>query len=142
VGEETIYFKERIDDYPVWFYGNLIVNFALPFLILMRNDTKRKLGSLAFVALMVFLGHWMDFFLMLKPGIWNAVSHGTHDTTEHAAEHVSAFVPGFTIPGFLEFGTMLGFLGLFLYFFFTVLSKAPLIPRNDPYLAESVHHHV
>lgn len=142
VGEETIYFKERLENYPVWFYGNLIVNFALPFLILMRNDTKRKLGSLSFVALMVFIGHWMDFFLMLKPGIWNAVSHGAHDTTGHAAEHAAAFVPGFTLPGFLELGTMLGFLGLFLFFFFTVLSKAPLIPRNDPYLAESVHHHV
>jgi hypothetical protein len=142
VGEETIYFKERIDNYPVWFYGNLIVNFALPFLILMRNDTKRKLGSLAFVALAVLFGHWMDFFLMLKPGIWKAVSHGAHDTTEHAAEHASTFIPGFTLPGFLEFGTMLGFFGLFLFFFFAVLSKAPLIPRNDPYLAESLHHHV
>ncbi|HLF64030.1 MAG TPA: hypothetical protein VI603_09765 [Saprospiraceae bacterium] len=137
VGEETIYFKQRIDEYPVWFYGNLIVNFGLPFLILMRNDTKRKLGSLAFVSLVVFLGHWMDFFLMLKPGIWNAVSHGAHTD-----EHVVTFIPGFTLPGFLEFGTMLGFLGLFLFFFFTVLSRAQLIPGNDPYLAESVHHHV
>jgi hypothetical protein len=145
VGEETIYFRERIDKYPVWFYGNLVVNFVMPFLILMRNDTKRKLGSLAFVALLVFLGHWMDFFLMLKPGIWNAVSHAAHAGTEgagHAAEQASSFVAGFTLPGFLEFGTMLGFLGVFLYFFFTVLSRAPLIPRNDPYLAESVHHHV
>jgi hypothetical protein len=83
----------------------------------------------------------MDFFLMLKPGILKSVSHGSHEV-HHGAEHASAFVPGFTLPGFLEFGTMLGFLGLFLYFFFTVLSKAPLIPRNDPYLAESVHHHV
>lgn len=112
----------------------------------MRNDTKRKLGSLAFVAVAVFVGHWMDFFLMLKPGIWKSVSHGAHDAAangaEHAAEHAAAFVPGFTLPGFLEIGTMLGFLGLFLYFFFTVLSKAPLIPKNDPYLAESLHHHV
>jgi hypothetical protein len=142
IGEETIYFKERIADYPVWFYGNLIVNFLLPFLILMRNDTKRKLGSLAFVALIVFLGHWMDFFLMLKPGIWKAASHGAHAAGEHAAEHAATFVPGFTLPGFLELGTLLGFVGLFLFFFFSVLSKAALIPRNDPYLAESVHHHV
>jgi hypothetical protein len=141
IGEETIYFKERFEQYPIWFYGNLIVNFLLPFIILMRNDTKRKLGSLGFVAIAVFIGHWMDFFLMLKPGILKSVSHGSHEA-HHGAEHVSVFVPGFTLPGFLEFGTMLGFLGLFLFFFFTVLSKAPLIPRNDPYLAESVHHHV
>jgi hypothetical protein len=46
------------------------------------------------------------------------------------------------LPGFLEIGTMLGFLGVFLFVFFTILAKAPLVPRNDPYLAESVHHHV
>ncbi len=138
MGDETVYFKQRIDHYPIWFYGNLVVNFLLPLLILMRNDTKRKLGSLGFMSLLLFLGHWMDFFLMLKPGIWNAAQ----ETTEIAPEHVSGFIPGFTIPGFLEFGTLLGFVGLFFFFFFTVLSKAPLIPRNDPYLAESVHHHV
>lgn len=145
IGEETIYFKERMADYPVWFYGNLIVNFLLPFLILMRNDTKRKIGSLGFVAVAVFIGHWMDFFLMLKPGIWKAASHASHaahGAADHATEHASTCVPGFTLPGLLEFGTLLGFLGLFLYFFFTVLSRAPLVPRNDPYLAESAHHHV
>ena len=45
VGEETVYFQERINDYPVLFYGNLILNFFLPFLILMRNDTKTKIWN-------------------------------------------------------------------------------------------------
>ena len=140
IGEETIYYKTRLDEYPVLFYANLVVNFALPFLILLRNDTKRKLGSMVFVCIVVFLGHWMDFFLMIKPG----VLHTTHEITAaggHAAEHAHGATAGFTIPGFLEFGTMIGFLGFFLLFMFSRLSKAALIPRNDPYLAESVHHH-
>ena len=135
IGEETIYFKQRLDDYPVLFFGNLIVNFALPFLVLMRNDTKRKLGTMVFVSIAVFVGHWVDFFLMLKPGIL----HTAHELMPDAAHH--GFTAGFTIPGFLEFGTMIGFLGFFMYFSFAMLSKAALVPQNDPYLAESMHHH-
>ncbi|GAB4495566.1 MAG: hypothetical protein OHK0019_24990 [Saprospiraceae bacterium] len=67
-GEETIYFKERMNNYPVLFWGNLLMNFVAPFLILMRNDTKRKFGTMFFVALIVFFGHWWDYFYMIKPG--------------------------------------------------------------------------
>ncbi len=195
IGEETIYFKERYDHYPVLFFMNLVVNFALPFLILLRNDTKWKTGSLTFVAILVFLGHWMDFFLMIKPGVLHTAhelsghghtghgdahssteaahgaathvaeaAHGTaeaahgvadashaaathvaeaaHGATAHGAEQVSDFVSGFTMPGLLELGTMLGFLGLFGIVVFTVLSKASLTSKQDPYLEESLHHHV
>jgi hypothetical protein len=37
---------------------------------------------------------------------------------------------------------MLGFLALFIYVVMTQLAKAPLTPKNDPYLEESLHHHV
>jgi hypothetical protein len=169
VGEETIYFKERMTKYPVLFYGNLLINFVLPFFVLMRNDTKRKYGSLGFIAGAVFLGHWFDFFQMIKPGVLHTAhelsSHGHghgdahggghgaeaghsghgHEAAHHtgeAAEHGSEFLMGFSFPGFLEIGTMIGFLCLFLFVFFSVLSRARLIPEKDPYLEESIHHHV
>ena len=152
IGEETIYFKERYDNYPVLFFGNLIVNFVLPFIVLMRNDTKWKTGSLSFVAIVVFLGHWMDFFLMVKPGVLHTAhelgGHGAHEAAggehagTHAAEHVSNFVSGFTLPGFLELGTMIGFLGFFAFIVLTALSKVNLTSQKDPYLEESLHHHV
>jgi hypothetical protein len=156
IGEETIYFKERYDHYPVLFFMNIVVNFALPFLVLMRNDTKWKTGSLTFMAIVVFLGHWMDFFLMIKPGVLHTAhelsGHGEHSVghvvntidhgTAHGAEAVSNIVSGFTFPGLLEIGTMLGFLGLFGFVVFTVLSKANLTSQKDPYLEESLHHHV
>lgn len=149
-GEETIYFHTRREKYPVLFYGNLILNFVLPFLILIRNDTKRKLGTLGFVAVLVLFGHWIDFFQMVKPG----ALHTAHELMEHtanahgnAAGHdahhaASNFAEGFTIPGFFEVGTMIGFLALFIYMAFQHLSKASLVPKNDPYLEESMHHHV
>ena len=153
-GEETIYFHERINNYPILFYGNLVMNFALPFLILLRNDTKRKYGTLIFVSVLCLFGHWWDYFQMIKPGVVHTVhdyiGHGAHDSALNDMEgHIdevghgaSGFISGFTLPGFLELGVFVGFLGLFLFMVLNTLSKAPLVPKNDPYLGESLHHHV
>jgi hypothetical protein len=215
-GEETIYFKERMEHYPVLFWGNLLINFVLPFLVLMRNDTKRKFGTMFFVALFVFFGHWWDFFYMIKPGARIAAfeakemaegkkpgaeaapisesaptgehheeaapaegtakpaeeghanvseevathaaeGHATTGETAHAeatatgekhGEHAEAkehgpdksFKLGFTLPGLEELGVFIGFLSLFLFFFFAQLQRASLVPMKDPYLEESLHH--
>ncbi len=191
-GEETVYFQERMDHYPVLYWGNLIMNFFIPLVILIRNDVKRKVGSLAFMAGFILLGHWIDFFMMIKPSAaklvremdehaGHAAAGGVHEAvgqaTEHAvagAEHTVAvvahgaehaaksaqeladfgtahaeaihdsipFMVGFSIPGLLELGTFLGFAAGFVYFVFTQLEKAPLLPENDPYLQESLNHHV
>lgn len=89
-GEETTYFYTRMNEYPVLFYGNLFLNFILPFFVLMRNDTKRKFGTLFFISVMVFIGHWYDYFQMIKPG----VIHTTHEIHEmhqgHADDHSDA----------------------------------------------------
>ncbi|MCO6489353.1 MAG: hypothetical protein J5I98_13090 [Phaeodactylibacter sp.] len=152
VGKETVYFLERRENYPVLFYGNLILNFVTPFFILMRNDTKRKYGTLVFTSIVVLFGHWWDFFQMIKPGAratalealaHHAGEHG-HDAVAHG-EMLSTQLPfamGFTIPGLLELGTGLGFLALFMYVAFDRMSKASLVPKKDPYLAESLQHHV
>jgi hypothetical protein len=144
VGEETIYFRQRLDNYPALFFGNLVINFAMPFFILMRNDNKRKFGPLAVASVLVFFGHWLDYFLMIKPGArltaLEAAAH--HGGVHEEIGKYLGFAGGFTIPGLLEFGTMLGFLALFIYSAFTNLEKAALVPKNDPYLEEASHHHV
>ncbi|MBK7410224.1 MAG: hypothetical protein IPJ40_20505 [Saprospirales bacterium] len=148
IGEETTYFQTRMHDYPVLFYGNLVMNFILPFFILMRNDTKRKYGTLVFVCVLVILGHWVDFFQMIKPGALDTAIHaaGAHggETISGAGGHGDhgAFHMGFTIPGLLDLGAMLGFAALFIFVVFSRLEKVALEPTNDPYMAESVHHHV
>ncbi len=145
VGEETVYFQERMQHYPFLFYANLGLNFVLPFFVLMRNDTKRKYGTMFTASLLVFIGHWLDFFLMIKPGARHTAMEAMHhagDHAEEAAHHAVGFAMGFTIPGLLEIGTMLGFLAGFLYVAFYTLSKAKLAPTNDPYIEEAGHHHV
>lgn len=190
VGEETIYFRTRMDNYPVLFWGNLLLNFIAPFFILMRNDTKRKFGTLFFASAIVFFGHWFDYFNMIKPAARETLTHMSHDAgahgdeehatmdaaghgddhaaadhahddahataghddhaaaghDEHADGHESTrvFLPfkaGYTIPGLLEIGIFLGFLGGFLFFVLSMLTKAPLEPKKDPYFEESLHHH-
>lgn len=157
-GEETVYFKVRRHEYTILFFGNLIINFALPFLILMRNSTKRKYGTLIFTSVLCFFGHWWDYFYLIKPGVMinashshghhggghgaEAAGHGGVEAAGHAAEHASNFAMGFHLPGLLEIGTMLGFLAFFLYFAFSRLAQASLVPEKDPYIGESLHHHV
>ncbi|WP_198661635.1 hypothetical protein [Lewinella sp. IMCC34183] len=269
VGEETIYFRERMDNYPVLFWANLGINFVLPFLILMRNDTKRKMGTLFFASALVFFGHWLDFFNMIKPGarltliemeahegghgvgeahgedtavmghdqhaeghdgdetaalaagevvsegdnleqtagtddsfdndnvhfdasetdsgipVANEFRGGTPETRSTGTQalataadrtdadvfepnkfiqeenveetemqghlevagghsealHTLGYKSGFTLPGLLEIGIFLGFLGGFLYFVLSQLARYRLVPKHDPYLEESIHHH-
>ena len=162
IGEETIYFNNQRSNYPVLFYGNLVINFALPFFVLLRNDTKRKKGTLVLTSMLILLGHWMDFFLMIKPGVLHTyhevLGHGEGGHSMlgvvseqsarlvadagHGAETASNFVSGFTIPGLLDLGVFLGFLAFFVYFVFIQLSKARLQPIGDPFIGESIHHHV
>lgn len=141
VGEETVYFQTRIQDYPTLFYGNLLINFVLPFFVLMRNDTKRKVGTLMLASIALVFGHWIDFFQMIKPGVYHTAMEAAAKASGETA-HAHGFAAGFTIPGLLEIGTFIGFLGLFFYYSFSRLEKAALVPKNDPYLQESYHHHV
>jgi len=151
IGEETVYFRERMDNYPVLFYGNLLINFVFPFFVLMRNDTKRKFGSVGIVAAIVLFGHWWDYFLMIKPGALHTAhelmghSHGGHEAGHHGAEmadHAAHFTAGFTLPGLIEIGVFVGFLCAFLFVVYNRLASTSLVSERDPYLAESIHHHV
>ena len=135
-GEETIYFLTRRDQYPILFYGNIILNFALPFLILIRNSSKRKFGTIGLVAALTFFGHWIDMFYLIKPGALINIA-GSQD----AAFELGS-VAGYALPGLLELGVFLGFTAMFIYFTFSKLTEASLVPLKDPYIGESVTHHV
>ena len=117
--EETSYFVQRLSEYRVLFFVNLIINFGFPFLVLMTRNSKRIGWILGITAFTVFVGHWIDFFLVIMPG---AVS-GKIDI------------------GFFETGLTLGYLGLFVYIVFYSLSKANLVPVNHPFFKESLEYH-
>nr|GFB70476.1 hypothetical protein [Tanacetum cinerariifolium] len=70
--EESVYFNQRLGGFDgryTWmFYGNLLINFAFPFLALMTRDAKRQMIMLKIVCIAILIGHWSDFYLMLMPG--------------------------------------------------------------------------
>ncbi len=130
IGEETVHFKVQQGEFPVIFYTVLILNFIVPFLGLMINSAKKATWVLVSVSILTFIGHWLDMWLNVKPFVGEVTAEftGVH-------EHISHY------PSIPEIGVMIGFLSLFLFVTFKCLSNAPLLPENDPYLEESIHHH-
>ncbi|MFI5171552.1 MAG: hypothetical protein ACHQFW_04135 [Chitinophagales bacterium] len=121
IPEETKWFLLRArSSYAPLFYANLFLNFFFPFLVFMRRDAKRNMKVLTIVATVMIFSHWLDYFVMIMP------------TT--VGEHWGI--------GFFEIGLFLTFAGLFLFFVFRELAKAPLIPANHPLLKESLDHHI
>jgi hypothetical protein len=122
IPEEIVYFVERMKNSPYsWiFYANLILNFALPFLLLMTRDAKRQLSTLKLVCPIIIVGHWFDFFNMVTPGVM---------------KHEGGV-------GFMEIGIGIIFGAAFLLVVLSNLAKVPLFGKNDPMLEESLHHHI
>jgi hypothetical protein len=118
IPEEVSYYQFRNEHYKFPYYFMFVINFALPMLVLMSRDAKRNYKLLMFVGLVIFFGHWLDVFVMVMPGT--------------VKQHWQF--------GLLEIGMFLMFLGLFIFVVLRELSKAPLVPKNHPYLEESIHH--
>lgn len=124
IPEETLYFMDRLNHwdqhYRPFFFGVLLINFIFPFLALMTRGSKRQPQMLTLVAVVILIGHWLDFFLMITPGVMKG--EGT--------------------VGVMEIGTLLIFLGSFLYVVLSKLGSRNLIPKNHPMLQESLHHDI
>ena len=120
IPEETIYFKARMQGpYRVIFFLNLIMNFVLPFLLLIRRGSKRNYTTMAVLAVLIIIGHWLDFYQMVMPG--------------SLGEHYSL--------GWFEFGILAFYAGLIMFFVGRSLEKAPLLSKHHPLLKESIIHH-
>jgi len=120
IPEETMYFHYRFNSgYEALFYVNFGINWFIPFLILMSRTFDRKKTSIAIIAIILIFGQWIDHYFQIMPGTVGEASFG-----------------------FIEIGTFLGFGGLFALVFGWALSRKELIPKNHPYLEESLYHHV
>ena len=68
----------------------------------------------------IFIGHWLDVFMIVMPGTMGEHWH----------------------MGMVEVGMFLAFLGAFVYVTLNRLTKAPLTPVQHPYMEESIHHSI
>jgi len=120
IPEEVTYFMDRFENYKFLFILNLFLNFFFPFLVLMRRGAKRNYNLLFFVGIVILFGHWSDNFVMIMPGTLKANWHF----------------------GWVEIGTMLGFLGFFGFIVLRSFASSPLQNKTHIFYEESVHHHI
>jgi hypothetical protein len=127
IPEESAYFYRRWEpDFMVWFWLNIAINFGSPLLILMSRDSKRYVGTLKIMCIILICGHWLDYFQMIAP---NTIA-------PHEHWYWKVISP-------IEPGIFIGFAGLFTFLVLNALSKfKSLIPKKHPFLEESLHHHI
>ena len=119
IPEEVTYFVTRIEVYNLPFFGAVVMNFVFPILILINTDFKRVSWILVMAGTVILLGHYVDFLNMIMP----------------------ATVGDRWFIGISEIASVFFFLGLFIFVVFTALTKAPLVPKRNPFIEESKHFH-
>jgi hypothetical protein len=68
--EETSHYASRIRG--LWaplFYANIVINWAIPFAVLLPRAAKENAGLLGRIAILVLVGRWLDVYLMILPSI-------------------------------------------------------------------------
>jgi hypothetical protein len=115
--EEAVWYTRRLQ----WggsalFHLNLVLNWAVPLVVLLPRAARQRVGVLAAVSVVLLAGRWLDLYLQVVPPSGGAPTDGIA----------------------WEIGLAAGAAGLFALVFFTTLGRAPVIPVGDPFLAESL----
>ena len=121
--EETTHYLVRLQGGASFlFYLNVVLNWALPFVVLLRRPAKRSEGTLLWTSTVVLVGRWLDIHLQVVPAVAPDRLQGPMGI------------------GFLDVALLLGFGAAFLLMTDRALGKAPLLAERDPYLVEALHH--
>ena len=119
IPEETMWFAHRsYGTFKILFFVNIVLNWLVPFLVLMPRKSSRSKMIILPVIIVLIIGQYTELYYIIWP----------------ATVHEAKF-------GLLEIGTFLGYVGLFSLVVSNYLAKASLVPKNHPYLQESIHHH-
>jgi hypothetical protein len=119
IPEETMYYYYRWKDgWKALFFAEIIINWGIPFLILLPVKASRNMAVISIVIVFLIIGQYIEQFLQIMPETMGNLKFG-----------------------FIEIATYLGYAGLFSLVVITSLSRRKLIPSNHPYLEESLEHH-
>ncbi len=122
IPEETTYYLLRThNDWDWLFYFNLVLNWIIPFFVLMPRAMKRNREVLLRVGICLLIGRWLDLFVLIAPKVFE-----------------SSKVTGPSI-GWVEVGIGLGFGGFFVLVCAAALAKHRHIPKEDVYFEEGLH---
>jgi hypothetical protein len=115
--EVTHYAKRTNGPWLYLFALNFILNWIIPFLVLLSVRAKCTTKVLKTICIVVLIGHWLDLYMMIMPAVWKGPKIGL-----------------------LEIPIAAGYIALLYLVFVSGLRKAPLVPLNDPILAyERLH---
>ena len=104
----------------------VLFHFAAPFLILLKQDLKRRAGLLSTIALFIFLMRLVDMFYLISPSP-RISTHGKGLELALSFSWMDVVAP-------IAVG------GIWLWYFFGQLSKRPLVPVMDPFLEKAIEH--
>jgi len=113
IPEETTHYLKRTSGPWLYLFAlNLIVNWVAPFIVLLSARAKCTPRVLKTVCVLLLCGHWLDLYLLITPSLWSVPKIGPFEITIAA-----------------------GYMALAYLLFVRNLSRAPLVPMNDPILA-------
>jgi hypothetical protein len=113
--EEISWYVNRIHGGWQWIALALVLlQFTVPFLLLLSRDAKMNVRSLSSIAALVLAMRFIDVVWWVEAAY---------------AEPVSLYV-------LMDLAALLGVGGIWMWFFARQLRQSPLIPLADPYLAE------
>ena len=118
ITEETSWFLHRWEGN--WKHISILIisgHFILPFFVLITAAAKRNLKILLYISSWLLILHWVDIYWIVMPNLH-----------EHCV-HVS----------WMDFTTLAGIGGVFIWYFWKNLTKNALVPVNDPRLEESIN---
>ncbi len=118
IPEEAVYYVKRTNGgWLALFAFNFVINWVLPFAALLSVRAKKEPRVLLLVSGVLLFGHWLDLYLLIMPARWDGPNIGL-----------------------VEVPLAAGSVALAYLIFARALSRAPMVPVNDPILlAERLH---
>jgi hypothetical protein len=117
LGWETVFFEQRTAPGFDLYWLQMILIFGLPFVLLLWRKPKMRPGWLAFVAVIILAGFWLERHLLVAPSV---------------LEEGGSFVPGWP-----EAAVSLGFVGLFGLCYSLFASTFPKVPIRETFVGEA-----
>ena len=117
IPEETIWFLHRWEG--SWKVVTLLLvfgHFVVPFFLLFPQGAKKNAALMKIMTTWVLLMHWVDIYWLVMPSL--------HPEGVHLS--------------WMDFSTMFGIGGIFLWLFWNRMCSSPLVPVNDPNLKASM----
>ena len=103
--EETVYYYYRWQDgWKALFFSEILLNWAVPFIVLMPVAASRNMTLMTIVIVFLIIGQYVELFLQIIPGVTGELQFG-----------------------FIEIGSFIGYAGLFSF----VVSSGTFQSKNS-----------